>query len=127
MIGKIVEIFDDTHEVQIQVDDKINQYKWTPVMNEDFAKLSPFMYVEFIAVDGFITRIEPTINPANRLSLLTPDQRKQLAIMLQSSCKVVSEQMVYEGSTIENRMEVLKDESYDLMKFIDSKTTQYLG
>ena len=127
MIGKIVEIFDDTHEVQIQVDEKINQYKWTPVMNEDFARLSPFMYVEFIAVDGFITRIEPTINPANRLSLLTQDQRKQLAIMLQSSCKVVSEQMVYSGGEIENRMEVIKDESYDLMKFIDSKTTQYLG
>jgi hypothetical protein len=128
MIGKIVEIFEETHEVQISDErNVINQYKWTPVMNEDFSRLSPFMWVEFIAVDGFITRIEASINPANRLATLTPDQRRQLAIILQSSMKVVSDQMVYSGGTIEDRMGVIKDEAYDLMLFIDSKTTKYLG
>jgi hypothetical protein len=124
MIGQIVEMFDD--ERRVIITDK--EYYWTSVMDDDFARIPPGIFVDFIQVDGYITRIEPTIDPENRLANLTGDQRKQLAIILQSSVKVVSDQVAYVGGgTVEGNLKVIKEEAYQLMLFIDSKTTRFLS
>lgn len=125
MIGQIIEIYDDTREVDINTNG-VKRYKWTSVMDDDFAKLIPTMWVDFIQVDGFITRINITLNPEDRLANLSQDQRKQLAIVMQSCMKIASEQMNKDGD-YENRLETICEGADLLMKFVDSKTLRYLS
>ena len=130
MIGKIKELYDDSRKGVLTLPNNTDvQFAWTKVMDVDFKKVDVGWFIDVIVVDGFVTRVKPCIDPSKKLASLTPDQRKQLAIILQSSVKVVSEGVSFDSSPDNNDLKLAEIErcSKRLMLFIDSETTGFLS